>query len=496
MSDRPKTDRLPFSYGSRARGEFPRIAAKMGALVLASAGFLSVSCTEETSEPEQAPGTEGEDDWSVLPDVSNPDPDLASFPTRQAQYERLCSRNIDDDFLRRICATSRPKITSLKELITFLDLDHNAAFALTANSTSLVMRSVSSVNPRAIIFPRVLVDDTPPKELNIVSFVRGEPFVEIATRNTDGDYNFYLMVFERPCDYEGGCDVASRFTEEIESGWTAYSIYADEELKDTPLDCISCHQPQGHGTRTILRMQEFRSPWLHWFPQKFAQRTQSDLVLLPQFLEAHSVDEHYAGIPVATIETAVAEGSGAHLEELLRVEGQAEQPNAFDPLIEREIAEAGESGRWEALYAAFLQGDAISVPFPGLDPSSPTLREAAVRSYVDVVTGSAPRESMQSMHDLFSDEARELLGIVPPADADGQTVLNVACGRCHNGTADPALSRSTFNVKALAEMSREVKNWAIERLQAGHDSPLVMPPARFGPLPSEAIAKAVEVLQN
>jgi hypothetical protein len=471
-------------------------AAPLSAVVLASAGLLLLSCSDEASESPQAPETEAQDAWSSLPEVSSPDPDLAGFPTRQAQYERLCSRAIEDDFLRRLCTTPRPEITSLKELLAFLDLDHNAAFAFTANSTSLVMRSVSSVNPRAIIFPRVMVDNTPPEELNIVSFVRGEPFVEIATRSTAGDYNFYFMVFERACDYEGGCDLASLFTEEIESGWTAYSIYADEELKDTPLDCISCHQPGGHGTPTILRMQEFRSPWLHWFPQKFAQRTPSDVVLLPQFLEAHAVDEHYAGIPIATIETAVVEGSGAHLEELLRAEGQAEQPNVFDPLIEREIAESGESGRWDALYAAFLQGDAISVPFPGLDPTDPTLREAAVRSYVDVVTGNAPRESMQSMNGLFSSEARELLGIVPPTTADGQTVLNVACGRCHNGTADPALVRSAFNVKALDQMSREVKDWAIERLQMDPNDPLVMPPARFGPLPPEAIAKAVEVLQN
>lgn len=465
--------------------------------MMATLGVVAlVSCAEESTDPSEQPEPASTNDWSSLPPVSNPDPDLAGFPTREAQYERLCSNAPEDDFLRRICTSPRPEITSLRELIAFLDLDENSAFAFTANSTSLVMRSVSSVNPRVIIFPKVLVDDTPPEELNIVSFVRGEPFVEIATRNSDGDYNFYLMAIERQCDYEGGCDLASRFTEEIESGWTAYSIYPDEDLKDTPLDCISCHQPAGHGTPTILRMQEFRSPWLHWFPQKFAQRTQSDVVLLPQFLEAHSVDEHYAGIPIATIESAVAEGSGAHLEDLLRAEGQAEQPNAFDPLIEREIAESGESGRWDALYAAFLDGESISVPFPGLDPTDPVLRQQVVQSYVDVVTGSAPRDSLQNMHNLFSDEARELLGIVPPADADGQTVLNVACGRCHNGGADPALVRSAFNVKALDEMSREVKDWAIERLQAGSDSPAVMPPARFGPLPPEAIAKAVEVLRN
>jgi hypothetical protein len=119
-----------------------------------------------------------------------------------------------------------------------------------------------------------------------------------------------------------------------------------------------------------------------------------------------------------------------------------------------------------------------------------------VQSYVDVVTGRAPREGFISLHDLFTDEARELLGILPPAGADGNTVLKVACARCHNGRGDPSLLRSAFNVLRLDEMSRELKDWAIERLEAGADSPNVMPPARFGTLPADAIARAVEVLQN
>lgn len=464
------------------------------AVLVAMSMVASSSCSGPSTQT--APERGASSDWSTLPAVSHPEQELAGFATREQQYERLCSLNRDDDFVRRVCTTERPEITSLKGLIALLGLDENAAFALTANSTSLVMRSVSAVNPRAVIFPKVVGDDLPPPELNIVSFVRGEPFVEIAARNSQGDYNFYLMVFERQCDYEAGCDLASRFTEEIESGWTAYSIYPESDLKDTPLDCMSCHQPGGHGTPTILRMQEFRSPWLHWFPQKFSQRTPSDIVLLPQFLEAHGVDQQYAGIPIATIETAVAEGSGAHLEELLRSEGQAEQPNVFDPFIERELAESGQSERWDALYAAFLNAEAISVPFPGVDPADPALRQAVVKSYVDVVSGAAPRESLLSMNDLFTGEARVMLGIVPPPDADGKTVLNVACGRCHDGRGDPSLVRSAFNVKALDQMSREIKDRAVERMQAGQDARAVMPPRRFGPLPPDAIARAIAELQN
>ncbi len=454
-----------------------------------------VACTEAVDgppEPGESTGTDTED----LPEIGPLAPELAGFPTREAQLEKLCSMDRHDDFLRHVCVTPRPKIGSLKELLGLLGLDENAAFALTANSTSLVMRAVSAINPRAIIFPNVIDDEAAPDELNIVGFVRGEPFVEIATRNSQGDYNFYLLSFERECNYSGGCDGASLYTEEIESGWTTYSVYAEEDLKDTPLDCLSCHQPAGHGSPTILRMQELRSPWIHWFPQKFAQRTESDIVLLPQFLETHSVDQNYAGIPIETIATAIAEGSGAHLEELLRVEGQLEQPNVFDPLIERELRETGTSARWDLLYREFLDGNAISVPYPKLDPTDPELRAQAVQSYVGVATGAQDRSSLVELHDLFTEEAREMLGIVPPADADGPTVLNVACGRCHDGRGEPGLRRSQFNVKALADMSRGLKDQAIERLQLPHDSPNVMPPARFGPLPPEAVARAIETLRQ
>lgn len=452
-------------------------------------------CSQPTEHPEPEGTEEPSDPWAELPQIEPLAPELASFRTRTEQFNHVCSLEREDDFLRHLCASPRPVLEGLKDLLALLGLDEGGVFALTANSTSLVMRAVSAVNPRAIIFPPA-TDGTAPDELNIVSFVRGEPFVEIAARNERGDYNFYLLTFERECNYTGGCDLASLFTEEIESGWTAYSVYSERELRDTPLDCLSCHQPGGNDTPTILRMQELRSPWLHWFPQKFAQRTESDLVLLPQFLEAHSVDQNYAGIPINTIETAVSEGSGAHLEELIRAEGQADQPDVFDPLISRELRDNGSSERWNALYSAFLAGDAISVPFPGLDPTDPELRSAAVQSYVNVVTGASDRSTLVNLYDLFTDDARYRLGIVPPPDADGQTVLHVACARCHNGRAGPELRRSRFNVRALGEMSREMKDLAIDRMQQPHGAPTVMPPERFGPLPPDAISRAIEALQN
>jgi hypothetical protein len=438
-----------------------------------------------------------EDPWDELPEVRSPTVELAGLPTRTAQYERLCALDRDDAFFRAVCGGERPSIPNLATLIRVAGLEQESAFALTGNSTSLVKRAVSAVNPRVIIFPKVDDSLTPPEELTALGFVRGEPFAELVSRDlTSGELNFYLFRFERNCDYEAaGCDLASVLTEEIERGWTAYSIYPEEDLEDTALDCRSCHQPDGFGTKKILRMQELQSPWLHWFPQRFAQRTDSDRVLLAQFLEAHEVDEAYGGIPIKTIEHALDEGSAAQLEALVVAEGYDAQPNAFDPRIEAE-AKSGESPTWQAQFERSLSGEAISVPYPLADVTDAEIRTAAVESYRGVVNGSSPRDSLLDLREVFSADAEEKLGIVPSPGLDGRGVLIQACSRCHDGRVNPEARRARFNVTELDSLSRSEKDAAIKRLREPEDSPFKMPPWRSGTLPKAAREAAIEELEK
>lgn len=466
-------------------------------LGIVALSLLTFACSDGGKEP--PPVMMPQTEWSALPEVLERDPELVRLPTRDEQYERLCGLGRGDSFVRALCATPRPVISDMPALIRLAGLEQNRAFAFTGNSTSLVKTAVSAVNPRAIIFPRVDEKREKPAELTALGFVRGEPFVEVVSRDAvSGDYNFYLFTFERPCDYEaGGCDLASVLTEELERGWTAYSVYSEEDVENTSLDCRSCHQPQGFGTPKILRMQELESPWLHWFPQRFVQRTASDRVLGAQFLEAHAVDSAYAGIPIATIQSAVDEGSGAQLEALLVAEGQdAHQPNVFDPRIEAEAKDGQASPTWEAQFAVSVAGDAIGVPYPQADVTDAALRAASVKSYLDVASGAAPRESLLDLRYLFSPDAEQKLGLVPPAGADGLSVLTQVCSRCHDGRSNPAVSRSSFNVKKLAEMSREEKDLAITRLQEPAGSSSVMPPWRAGRLSPEALAAAIAELSK
>jgi hypothetical protein len=435
--------------------------------------------------------------WASLPAVAKPDPELGRLPAREAQYEKLCAEKRGDAFFKRVCGDFRPNITDLATLVRFVGLDENRAFALSGNSTSLVAQSVSALNPRIILFPRVTDVLAPPKELVAVGFVRGEQFVEVASVDLDTKQpRFYLVSFEQDCSYKGGCDLANLLTEEIEHGWTAYSIYTDDDLDKTSFDCHACHQPGGFGTKDILRMQELASPWMHWFPQRFEHRTDSDRVLTAEFTSIHDVDKQYGGVPIQTIANAIDEGSGAQLEAMIRAAGYGDQPNVFDPRIEAEAQDGGTSPTWLAQFQLSLRGGAITVPYPEIDVTDETKRMAAIKSYRDVVTGAAPRQSLVDVRDVFSEDAREKLSFVPQPSADGQGILLQMCSRCHDGRANPQANRAKFNVQKLSQMSREEKDLAIARIQQPETSYLKMPPWRSGRLTDEAVQAAVTELMK
>jgi hypothetical protein len=476
---------------SRRRGlASSRTAMAVAALVLV---VLAMGCASEKPD-EGAPAEPS--DWSTLPNVTQPDPELAAFESRQASIERICARGRSDPFTQALCGRGhRPEIRSLNELLDLVGLGKERAFALTGNSTSLVARAVSALNPRIIVFPRVDTNLTKPEAMTAVGFVRGEPFVELVSRDgATGELSFYLVAFEKRCSYErAGCDLASLLTEEIEHDWTAYSVYDHVDLESTSFDCLSCHRPGGQGTPHILRMQELESPWLHWFPQRFGQRTDSDRVLLAHFSETHGVDQQYGGIPITTIAGALDEGSGAQLELVVRAEGFSAQPNPFDAQISAEM-KSGSSPTWEARFQAHLRGEAIAVPYPAIDVTDEAKRTAASRSYQDVVRGVSPRETLLDLRDVFSADATQKLSFVPAPGADGRGVLLQMCARCHDGRGNPEHAKNLFNVVLLEQMTREQKDLAISRLSAPGTAR--MPPWRSGSLTPEQIeAATLELLK-
>jgi hypothetical protein len=462
-----------------------------------SVAFGTAGCSSEGGHPQSTPAPPGASGASAtggaanLPTVTHPDPELVALGSREETRARVCARQRDDAFAAALCGEGgHPAIPDLAGFLALVGLGDQRAFALSGNSTSLVTKSVSALNPRLLVFPRVGDDLAPPPTLVAVGFVRGEQFVEIVSRDVvSKDLNFYLVRFEQACSYEvAGCSLADLLTEQIEHDWTAYSVYDQDDLEATPFDCKSCHQPGGHGTKLMLRMQELSSPWLHWFPQRFVQQTDSDRLLSAEFMAVHQYDQQYGGVPVSVISHALDEGSGAQLEALVRAEGFAEQPNPFDAQIAKE-AQSGQSPTWQARFDAHLRGEAIAVPYPGIDVTDPAKRDAATHSYQDVVQGIAPRETLLDVRDVFSDDAALKLSFLPQPGADGKTVLLQMCGRCHDGRGNPALPKNQFNVRKLESMPRTLKDMAIARVQASDETR--MPPWRAGSLTPDALQAAV-----
>src|SRR5688500_11048253 len=75
---------------------------------------------------------------------------LSHLPKHGEQLRALCDRGRDDAVTAVFCDDAPPNITSLRELEDRIGLDFQH-FSMTANSTGLSARSVSAINPRAVI---------------------------------------------------------------------------------------------------------------------------------------------------------------------------------------------------------------------------------------------------------------------------------------------------------------------------------------------------------
>jgi hypothetical protein len=435
--------------------------------------------------------------------VRGPEP----LATGEAQRERLCGRGSDDLVIDAFCGDMPAEIRGFADLRAALGLGANdngieQGFALTGHSTSLAARLVSSINPR-IIFVRVENDR---RELTTLAFTRGERLSEFIVRDRlTEQLRFYVGLFRLACDDGGdGCSPSDLFTEDFESDWMQFDLYAEEDVDNSPLDCRVCHQPDGPDTPRILRMQEFQPPWTHWF----YRLSEGGRALLADYFAAKG-EESFAGVTAEGIQMS----QPGLLNSTIYFGGTREQPNEFlTSEIEREVARSaaerggaqpednsvpGESDTWQAIYARARRGEAISVPYHDVKVTDPDKLAALTRAYADHREGRAPREALPDLGDVFPDDPilRARMGLVTEPGLDGQEVLLQACGQCHNPRLDQSLSRARFDVD-LSRMSREQKQKAIARVSLPQDDPSLMPPARFRRLSDEGRERLIELLSR
>jgi hypothetical protein len=423
----------------------------------------------------------------------------------------VCARGQQDNVTKALC--DNPSITSVTELQAALGLgwkdrseqgqngsSGNPGFAILGHSSSLVMREVSAINPRAFVF-----SPTPGQPVRIPGFVvmgfaRGEPVVEIAAEDPNsGKLSFYLLKFDIACEATKSCTPGDQLTPGIEKDWKSWTLYQDEDLKNTILDCRHCHQPGGPSTKPMLRMQELKDPWTHWFRND----RPGGIALFQDFVRAHGDKEDYFGIP----STIIQQADGRALEDFVVGQGFGSQPNSFDSKrIESEVLQSsqqqpainfpiGRSSTWQSLYDASAAGQYIPAPYHDVKVTDPDKLAFATAGYQQFVKGQLPAANLPDIRRVFLDAALEDLSMRPKEGMTGKQILVQACAQCHNGRLDQSLSRAKFDVTQLDSMSDANKQAAIARMNLPSSDLRHMPPALFRTLPDAALKLATDALK-
>ena len=454
------------------------------------------------------------DDPDAGPEDVRTDP-FEGLPEGEEQWRALCAKGYADTVSEAFCAgASPPAITSLADLRNFLglagdDISQASNLRVTAvfHSTAVSGRMVTPLNPRVFFMPAAAGPlnpsaPQPDPSYDIIAFSRGETFVELASKDRiTGEPRFFLLEFVPACARAAdGCSQGELLTPAVESGWLDYTLYDDETIDNTVFACVRCHE--NASGRKILRMQQLRNPWTHWFYPE----VDKNIAAIDAFEAAHA-GSRYGDLPATTFRGS----RPSNLQRLIQNNDALDQPNEFDSAaIEMELAQGGSSPTWNDLYAEVLAGRAIPVPYvdnppfagnwdystpfqPSLDPQSEVAR--LIEAYTDVVNGAMPAEALPDVRQLFLPEAIDVL-YRPAPGLDGRGILVQICSQCHSDRTDPTISRSRFNVDDLAGMSRLERDTAIDRLMMPDGDIRKMPPERFYTLSDAERQKVIDELSR
>jgi mono/diheme cytochrome c family protein len=487
-----------------------RLRALAVMLACAAIGCEAEATTAHAPAPAApTPGSDVDVDLEKTEDRSQWPDALAASLHGEAQRENLCARAGDDSVRDLFCGPDRSPdgFSSLTQLQAAIGLDAAQIGGLTgvsvsAHSTGLSARSVSAINPRAIAVRLEITG-----ELFALSYVRGEQTVEFAVRDrSDHELRFYLLRYRSACDDAAdGCKPGDLLTPATETDWTETSLYDEDDLAGTILDCRSCHQPNGPASPKLLRMQELTTPWTHWL----FKSSRGGQALIADYTAAHG-DEVYAGMPADRITASHPE----NLSMLVILDDLAgPQPNEFDSTtIEGDVMQsasslgcnqpednsvAGDSATWRRAYEATKRGDAIPVPYLDVKVTDAAKLAAMSQAYAAFRSGTLAAVDLPDIREVFPDDPLRLaeMGFASEPGLAAAQVLTQACAQCHNDRLDQALSRARFNVD-LSRLSRVEKDLAIARLNLPASSLAAMPPRRVRTLGAEARTALIALLRE
>ena len=448
---------------------------------------------------------------------------------RAALCARLAGAGVQSKVRDAFCGPQAPKISGVKDVLGLLGLSFdgpvglptaerrrelpqvphyngNPNWTMVGHSSSLVRRLTSAVNPRVIVHTSAGDEHDAEPGFVIMGFTRGEQLVEIITHDpARNDLNFFVIRFELPCRETKTCTNADLFGLGFESGWTSWTLYDDDDLKNTVFDCLQCHVNGWRGRkkpRRSLLMFELNSPWPHWvFSNKnfFGWEDTPDgaevyLAAIEDYVAAHATPkepygETYAGIPGPN----VVASRPMSLERLIEGNGYG---NGFDDVA------YDDAGRglgffhnlsYPALYALHQSGQLIGVPAAAAEPTDPGKRAALITAYQDFRLGK--RADLPDVTDLYRPDQLPLVGLQIQPGLSGPEIIVQACTQCHHSGLDQTISRADFNVD-LKTLAVEKLQEAQRRIELPARHVAAMPPFRLRSLTYEERRRAVDYLQD
>jgi len=444
-----------------------------------------------------------------------------------AQTAAACAGGAADPVARALCRSPAPALAGLTDLYDALGFspDGGGLAAVATHSLGLSARTVSALNPRVVVFPPYSPLDE--HRIAAAAFSRGEPFVELVGYDpAANDFNFYLLAFEPACGRR--CTPADLLTERLESSWTGWTLYADRDLEDTPLDCTSCHRPDGAGAPRRLLMRQVDGPWMHWgdfrgvTPPTACTDAAGTTTLVDGEVPADGADllrqvdgplGRHGGVAVADL---VAAQSGYDLSSFIFYSaGLADgigdvpclapdcpfsEPDPFPSqaiLCDRLQTGRADGAAWDRYRGA---ARARGLPVPFFDPD---ILDASARATVAgdfgafVATPSAGQggDAFTKLSGLIDADAARAIGFVPDQAGTGDVILRSMCTRCHDGRADTRLARSRFDATALDRLDAAGAREVLRRISLPATSPDRMPPLRAGELPAWAVARITDLLR-
>ncbi|HET8936126.1 MAG TPA: hypothetical protein VFN67_21920 [Polyangiales bacterium] len=420
----------------------------------------------------------------------------------------LCERDRGDKVRDVFCADTPPQITGLADLQRLLHVrpgeaapgmsmayGENSNITMLGHSTALSGHRVSPLNPRMIVIGQGVV----------AAFQRGVQKLEvIAEARNPGFFNFYLIQFEQACNHEPqGCSSGDLHTPRVEQDWLRVTIEDDQDIKNTPNDCLQCHKRASEYPRLLMR--ELNNPWTHFLqplpetPDQFLGPGTQGHNLLQDYVDAKGEEQYGGFAPTKLIGLAPF---------FLELTVQRDQPVLFDaPGIENERfpyddergypKEPGNSPTWHAAYEAFKRGEQLALPYLEVRATDPHKQAERVEAYRRYREGELSEDELPDFADIFPDDPtlRAKIGLQTEPDASAEDALIQACGSCHNDVLDQSISRARFNID-LWKLDAEEITRAIERIERAPAEQGVMPPPEARQLDPNVRETLLEYLRS